>query len=242
MENNIYDFNNAIKQSSSIVFLGGAGVSTASGIPDFRGKNGLYITSTDENPEEKLSTEYFESNPEGFYDYYRKNFSIHDIQPNIIHEKLAKLEEKGKLKAIITQNIDGLHQKAGSKNVLELHGTDRECECTKCGKHFDTSAISLCETGVPVCDKCGGIIKPCLVLYGDALDIDILSDARNYVSNADMLIVAGTSLKVYPAAGLINYFDGKVLAILNNTMTPYDRRADIVLRSDLVDIFSAIKV
>lgn len=222
-----------IEKSSNIVFFGGAGVSTESNIPDFRSESGLYHAKQayGYSPEEMLSHDFYMNNNEMFYKYYKENLIYENAQPNKAHLALAKLEAEGKLKAVITQNIDGLHQKAGSNTVYELHGSVLRNYCEKCGKPYDLSYImdeENCKNGVPYC-SCGGRIKPDVVLYGEMLDENCISGAVAAIQRADTLIIGGTSLAVYPAAGLINYFGGDTLVLINKTKTPYDDRADLVI-------------
>jgi len=223
-----------INASNNIVFFGGAGVSTESNIPDFRSANGLYSEQTGKEytPEEMLSHDFFMSHTEEFFDYYKNKLIYKDAQPNYAHLALAKLEQMGKLKAVITQNIDGLHQKAGSKEVLELHGSVYRNYCMDCNKFFTLDYI-LEAAGVPKCDQCGGIVKPDVVLYGESLDMNLLNKAIWYIEQAEVLIVAGTSLMVYPAAGLIRYFRGKNLVLINKTPTPYDHWANLVINDSI---------
>lgn len=223
-----------LDKSEKIVFFGGAGVSTESNIPDFRSEEGLYSAQKayGRSPEEMLSHTFFMNNTEIFYDYYKSNLIYKDAQPNNAHKALAKLEEQGKLTAVVTQNIDGLHQLAGSKTVYELHGSVLKNICMKCGKNFDLDYMldeSNCENRVPKCDKCGGIVKPDVVLYEEALDESQIMGAVNAIAQADTLIVGGTSLVVYPAAGLIQYFRGKNLVLINKSKTQYDSQADLVI-------------
>ncbi|MGF6376003.1 NAD-dependent deacetylase [Clostridiales Family XIII bacterium PM5-7] len=222
-----------IDESENIVFFGGAGVSTESNIPDFRSEQGLYHAKQTYgySPEEMLSHSFFVNHSKLFFQYYKENMIYVDAMPNDAHLTLAKLEESGKLKAIVTQNIDGLHQKAGSKNVYELHGSVLRNYCTKCGAFFDVHDImeeSRCKEGIPYC-SCGGIIKPDVVLYEESLDDQVIGGAVDAISKADTMIIGGTSLVVYPAAGLINYFEGKHLVLINKSQTPYDGRADLVV-------------
>ncbi len=229
-----------IDNSNYIVFFGGAGVSTESGIKDFRGKNGLYKEKKylSKSPEYMLSNICLFKEPELFFDYYRDNLDCSNIKPNITHYYLTKLEDKKKLKAIITQNIDGLHQKAGSKNVLELHGTTAKNYCIKCKKEYPKDYI-FNSKGIPKCD-CGGIVRPNVVLYGEMLPEEY-NQAIKYISNADLLIVAGTSLTVQPASGLVSLFNGKHLVIINDSKTPYDYLAELVINDSLGNIFSKLK-
>ena len=214
-----------IDQYDNIVFFGGAGVSTESGIPDFRSQDGLYNQKYDYPPETILSHTFFMGHPEEFYRFYQDKMLCDTAKPNAAHLKLAELEEAGKLKAVITQNIDNLHQMAGSKHVLELHGSVYRNYCMKCGKSYDAEYMLHAE-GVPTC-SCGGRIKPDVVLYEDALNQQTLEDAVFYISHADVLIIGGTSLAVYPAAGLIDYYRGNKLVLINKSTTPMDGRADL---------------
>lgn len=232
---------NILSSSDNIVFFGGAGVSTESNIPDFRSANGLYSEQSGQSrfsPEEMLSHSFFMNYTEDFYDYYKNKMIYKEAKPNGAHLALAKLEQKGKLKAIITQNIDGLHQMAGSKEVLELHGSVHRNHCMKCSKFFDLDYV-LNSEGVPRCDECGGIVKPDVVLYEESLDMDIMSKAIWYIKNAEVLIVAGTSLTVYPAAGLIQYFSGKHLVLINKTSTPYDNMASLYINENVGEALEA---
>lgn len=236
----IRELREIINESNNIVFFGGAGVSTASGLKDFRSKDGLYNEKNNllnVSPEFMLSVSCFYSFTKEFYKYYKANMNSLNVKPNIVHEYLAKLEQLGKLKAIITQNIDGLHQKAGSKNVLELHGTIYKNHCIKCGKEYSTEYVFNSED-IPRCE-CGSIIKPNVVLYGEMLPEDFVL-AEKYISECDLLIVAGTSLIVEPAASLINYFRGKNLVIINNDETPYDKRATLIINEDLTNVFKLL--
>ncbi len=229
-----------IDASENIVFFGGAGVSTESGIPDFRSVDGLYNQKYDFPPEEILSHTFFVTNTEYFYKFYRDKMLALDAQPNAAHKKLAELEKAGKLKAVVTQNIDGLHQKAGSKNVFELHGSVHRNYCRKCGKFYDAEYIKNSE-GIPECE-CGGIIKPDVVLYEEGLDNDVINGALAAISSADCLIVAGTSLNVYPAAGFIRYFSGKYFVLINRDATPADKNADLVIHDKVGETLSKIEV
>ena len=228
-----------VANSDNIVFFGGAGVSTESGIPDFRSVDGLYNQKYDYPPETILSRTFFERNPEAFYRFYRDKLVIRGAKPNDAHIRLAELEAEGKLKAIITQNIDGLHQAAGSKNVLELHGSVSRCQCSKCKKPYPVSRINEGE-GVPRCDSCGGVLEPDVVLYEDALDNGVLSAAVHFIRQADLLIVGGTSLVVYPAAGLIDYNRGHKLVLINRDATPQDRAAALIVRENIAEVFRQI--
>ena len=222
-----------IDQSEKIVFFGGAGVSTESGIPDFRGVDGLYRQKYDYPPETILSHEFFFSHTEEFYRFYRDKMLCLDAQPNPAHLALARLEREGKLTAVVTQNIDGLHQRAGSRQVFELHGSVLRNHCTRCGRAFGVEAITDC-TGVPRC-PCGGVIKPDVVLYGENLDDAVVSGAVAAIAACDLLIIGGTSLSVWPAAGLIDYCHGKI-ALINRTPTSADRRADLLLHGAIGEI------
>ena len=224
-----------IKESDNVVFFGGAGVSTESGIPDFRSVDGLYNQQYDYPPETIISHSFYRKNPEEFYRFYKNKMLFPDAQPNAAHKALAKLEQQGKVRAVITQNIDGLHQAAGSKAVLELHGSVHRNYCTRCGKFFGLSDI-LGMNGVPRCE-CGGIIKPDVVLYEEGLDQETLQKAVRYIQNAEILIIGGTSLTVYPAAGLIDYYRGKKLVLINKTATPMDERADLMISAPIGEVF-----
>ena len=230
-----------IDESSRIVFFGGAGVSTESGIPDFRSVDGLYNQQYKYPPETILSHTFYEAQPEEFFRFYRNKMLFPHAQPNAAHKKLAELEAAGKLTAVVTQNIDGLHQKAGSRNVLELHGSVLRNHCEKCGKFFSLEDV-LASSGVPRCDQCGGRVKPDVVLYEEALDEQVLTAALNAIQKADMLIIGGTSLAVYPAAGLIRYYRGKKLTLINKSPTPYDREADLVINAPIGEVLGAIQV
>lgn len=238
MENRIQELKNLIEKSNNIVFFGGAGVSTESGIPDFRSKDGLYNQKYKYPPEEILSHTFFMNQTGEFYEFYREKLNSLKYQPNITHLKLTELENQGKLKAIITQNIDGLHQKAGSKNVLELHGSVLRNYCMECGKFYDAKFI-FNSKGIPRCD-CGGTVKPDVVLYEESLNDEILGNSVRAIQNADLMIVAGTSLTVYPASGLINYFRGQNLVLINRDVTPYDGRANLVINESLGKIFEKL--
>ena len=227
-----------VKESNNIVFFGGAGVSTESGIPDFRSVDGLYHQQYDYPPETILSHTFYRRMPEEFYRFYRAKMLCLDAKPNAAHLKLAQWEREGKLKAVVTQNIDGLHQAAGSKVVLELHGSVLRNYCEKCGKFYDAQYI-LHSDGVPVCE-CGGSIKPDVVLYEEGLDQKTLTDSIRYISEADVLIVGGTSLAVYPAAGLLDYYKGNKLVLVNKTPTPKDSMADLIVQGSIGEIFSQL--
>ena len=231
-----------IDQSSNIVFFGGAGVSTESGIPDFRSENGIFksLEKYGDTPENLVSHTYYLDHTEEFFKYYKENLIFKDAEPNPAHIALANLEKNNKLKAVVTQNIDGLHQKAGSKEVLELHGSIHRNYCQICGKKYSLNHILESE-GIPRCE-CGGIVKPAVVLYEEPLNNAVLSFAVDYISNADTLIIGGTSLAVYPAAGLIDYFNGENLVLINKSKTPYDHLATIVINDAIGEIFSQIKI
>ena len=228
-----------LRDSNNIVFFGGAGVSTASGIPDFRSANGLYNQKYRRtlSPEEMVSHSFFERDPEDFFAFYKEKLIYPDAEPNGCHIALAKLEEMGKLKAVVTQNIDGLHQKAGSKVVYELHGSVLRNYCTRCHRFFDENFILQSE-GVPKCPSCGAVVKPDVVLYEEMLDEDVISKAVRAISKADVLIIGGTSLIVYPAAGFIRYFKGRKLVVINKSETGADSWADLVLHEDIAAVMS----
>lgn len=227
-----------IDESENTVFFGGAGVSTESGIPDFRSADGLYSMKYDYPPEEIISHDFFIRNTKLFFDFYREKMLFPDAKPSAAHLFLARLEKEGKLKAVVTQNIDGLHQAAGSRNVLELHGSVWRNHCVKCGKFFGLEAIKN-STGVPRCE-CGGVIKPDVVLYGESLESDVIDKSLAAISKADTLIIGGTSLVVYPAAGFVGYFKGKNLVIVNKSSTYADSRATLVLNEPIGEVFSAL--
>lgn len=228
-----------IKTSQKIVFFGGAGVSTASDIPDFRSSNGLYSKKLNRHftPEQAVSHSFFRDYPEDFYDFYKKYLVYPHAKPNACHKALAKLEEMGKLSAIVTQNIDGLHQAAGSKKVYELHGSVLRNYCMQCHKFYGADDV-MAQSGVPKCEKCGGIVKPDVVLYEEGLDDEVVTGAIRAIMQADTLIIGGTSLVVYPAAGLIDYFNGKHLVLINQTITPADERADLVIHDDIAKVMA----
>lgn len=228
-----------IDNSDNIVFFGGAGVSTESGIPDFRSVDGLYNQQYDYPPETILSHTFFRRNTEEFYRFYRAKMLALDAKPNAAHKKLAKWEQEGKLKAVVTQNIDGLHQAAGSKMVYELHGSVHRNYCQKCGAFYDARYM-LESKGIPKCEKCGGIIKPDVVLYEEGLDDATMRGAIRAISQADVLIIGGTSLTVYPAAGLIDYYNGNKLVLINKSVTPMDSRADLLVQGPIGEIFSQL--
>jgi len=235
---NIETLKSWLAESRHTVFLGGAGVSTASGIPDFRSAHGLYTQKKQGlSYEEMLSHPYFVQHTGEFYDFLRKVMLYPDAQPNPAHYALARLEQEGKLEAVITQNIDGLHQLAGSKNVLELHGNENRYFCQDCGRAYDMSIV-VGSTGIPRC-QCGGTLKPDVVLYGESLDQRLLRQAVDYAENAELMVVAGTSLVVYPVAGLVGYLSPQArLVILNRDPTPYDSRADMLFREDLTEVLA----
>ena len=227
-----------IEESSNIVFFGGAGVSTESGIPDFRSVDGLYNQKYKYPPETIISHSFFERDPEEFYRFYRDKLIIKGAKPNAAHLRLAELERQGKLKAVITQNIDGLHQLAGSRNVLELHGSTLRNYCLRCGRTYGVEAIENC-TGVPKC-TCGGTIRPDVVLYEEGLDSEILQKSVRAIAEADVLIVGGTSLVVYPAPGLINYYRGNKLVLINKSPTAYDSQANLLISEKIGEVFSQV--
>ncbi len=232
-----------IEESNKIVFFGGAGVSTESGIKDFRSVDGLYHMKFQYPPETMLSHSFYESHTEEFYDFYRNQLMPpQEIQPNSAHLRLAELEKEGKLLAVVTQNVDGLHEKAGSKKIYNLHGSIYRNRCVRCGKRYDgldgAEKIRNAD-GIPRCD-CGGIIKPDVVLYEEGLDQDTIEGAVRAISQADMLIIGGTSLTVYPAAGLIRYYRGNRLVLINRDETPYDSQADLVIRDPIGQVFSQV--
>ena len=241
MNNEIAELKQIIEDSDNIVFFGGAGVSTESNIPDFRSENGIYnaVNQYGYPPETMLSHTFFKTHPDIFFDYLRKTLIYPDAKPNNAHIGLAKLEKIGKLKAVVTQNIDNLHQMAGSKTVYELHGTLYRNYCVKCHKQFDIDYIMNSE-GIPHCDKCGGIVRPDVVLYEEALDEMVIKQSISQIQQADLLIVGGTSLAVYPAASFIQYFCGERLVMINRSATSLDIKADLVLQENLGDIFSQI--
>lgn len=227
-----------LEKSKKVVFFGGAGVSTESNIPDFRSESGLYKAMNEYgySPEHMLSRTFFMNHTEKFFDYYKNNLVYTDAQPNKAHIALAQLEQEGKLTAVVTQNIDGLHQKAGSRKVYELHGSILRNTCMECGEKYDLDYImdeKNCDHGIPACRKCGGTVKPDVVLYEEPLDDSVVMGAVNAISAADTLIVGGTSLVVYPAAGLINYFNGKNLILINKSETGYDSKATLVINDSI---------
>lgn len=238
LEDGLRRFSEIIRGSDNVVFFGGAGVSTESGIPDFRSADGIYRQSCKYSPEEILSRDFFTSHPEEFFEFYRKSLCFPSVKPNAAHYKLAELEKVGKLKAVITQNIDGLHSKAGSKNVLELHGSLLRNYCMRCGRFYDFNFVYSSKK-IPKCE-CGGIIKPDVVLYGEQLDADVTARAVKAISDADVLIVAGTSLSVYPAAGFIGYFRGRSLIFINRDPTRRDGEFSLVIRAKVGEVLSSL--
>lgn len=246
MENQIQQLQEYIDNANNIVFFGGAGVSTESGIPDFRSVDGLYNQKWDYPPEEILSADFFRTNPKEFYRFYREKILISGIKPNAAHLKLAELEAAGKLKAVITQNIDGLHQAAGSKNVLELHGSTLRNHCPRCNAFYDFDYIVSHKdsNGLPLCStpSCGAVIKPDVVLYGENLDEGVISKTLQALQSADLLIIGGTSLTVYPAAGFIRSFTGDKLVLINKGETPNDSLADLVIHDSIGKVLGQIKV
>ena len=239
MDEKILTLKKWIGESDNVVFFGGAGVSTESGIPDLRSVDGLYNQKWKYPPETILSHSFFERNPEEYYRFHREKLVIEGVKPNRAHLRLAELEKEGKLRAVVTQNIDGLHQAAGCRNVLELHGSVLRNYCENCGKAFDVQYVKDAP-GVPVCDACGGRVKPDVVLYEESLDYDVLEAAVNYIANADMLLIGGTSLVVYPAAGLVRYYNGHKLVLVNKSGTSVDDRADLVIHDAIGKVFSQI--
>lgn len=230
-----------IKDTDNIVFFGGAGVSTESGIPDFRSVDGLYHQEYDYPPETILSHSFYISRPSEFYRFYRKKMLCLTAKPNAAHKKLAELEKAGKLKAVITQNIDGLHQAAGSKKVFELHGSVHRNYCMSCGKFFDMGYI-LNSKDSPLCDSCGEMVKPDVVLYEEGLNDETIQSSISHIAQADMLIIGGTSLAVYPAAGLVDYYRGNKLVLINNSTTPLDKRANLRIEGKIGEVLSRIQL
>lgn len=241
MDEKIKTLQQWIDESRAIVFFGGAGVSTESGIPDFRSVDGLYSQKYDQPPESILSHTYFVGHTGDFYRFYRDKMLCLDAKPNAAHQKLAQLERAGRLKAVVTQNIDGLHQMAGSQVVYELHGSVHRNYCTKCRAFYGADFIQTGE-GVPLCPVCGGLVKPDVVLYEEGLDQDTVEGAVRAIARADVLIVGGTSLVVYPAAGLIDYYQGRKLVLINRDPTPYDGRADLVIHDSIGKVLGGIEV
>lgn len=245
LEEKIENFQKIYDNADSIVFFGGAGVSTESGIPDFRSQDGLYSQQWKYPPETIISRSFFDANPVEFYRFYREKLIIKNIEPNTAHFQLAKIEEKGKLKAVVTQNIDGLHQKAGSKNVFELHGSTLRNFCMDCGAEYGIDFIAESENSpdkLPRCAKCGGLVKPDVVLYEESLDQNVINGAVNAIKNADTLIIGGTSLVVYPAAGLIDYFSGKNIVLINKSATAGDARANLVIHESIGKVLGMLKI
>ena len=239
MNEKIKKLKEIIDGTDNLVFFGGAGVSTESGIPDFRSTDGLYSQKYDFPPETIVSHTFFMKRNKDFFDFYKDKMMALDAKPNAAHYKLAEWEAQGKCRAVVTQNIDGLHQMAGSKNVLELHGSIHRNYCMRCGKFFDAAYVKNSE-GAPKCDECGGLIKPDVVLYEEGLNEDILEEAIYQISNCDTLIVGGTSLTVYPASGLIRYYSGNNLILINKDATPFDNVANLVIKDSLGNIFKNI--
>ncbi|MCI5569922.1 MAG: NAD-dependent protein deacylase [Lachnospiraceae bacterium] len=237
----IRELQKIIDDHDNIVFFGGAGVSTESGIPDFRSVDGLYNQKYDYPPETMLSHSFFVSHTEEFFRFYKDKVLALDAKPNAAHYKLAEMEAAGKLKAVVTQNIDGLHQAAGSKTVFELHGSVHRNYCTRCGKFFDARYVADSDNA-PHCDECGGLVKPDVVLYEEGLDSRTISGAVNAIRNADVIIVGGTSLVVYPAAGLLDYFGGDKVVLINKGSTDRDRMADLVIKEPIGEVLSKISV
>lgn len=235
----IQELKKIVETYDNIVFFGGAGVSTESGIPDFRSVDGLYNQQYDYPPETILSHTFYRKNPKEFYRFYRNKMIFRDAKPNAAHKALAALEAAGKVRAVITQNIDGLHQAAGSKVVLELHGSVLRNYCEQCGAFYDLDFIANSE-GVPKCRACGGSVKPDVVLYEEGLNQKTINDAVRYIHEADVLIIGGTSLAVYPAAGLIDYFKGEKLVVINKSSTPRDSFADLLINAPIGEVFTAI--
>ena len=235
---NLQQLKRWISESKSAVFFGGAGVSTESGIPDFRSVDGLYSQKFDYPPETIISHSFFERKPEYFFRFYREKMLPLGFEPNVTHKVLARLETEGHLAAVVTQNIDGLHQKAGSQRVYELHGSILRNYCVKCGKFYPAAFVKACD-GIPYCD-CGGIVKPDVVLYEEGLNDRTVEGALDAISRADLLLVAGTSLTVYPAAGFLRYYRGNRLVLINRDPTPYDDRADLVIHDSLGKVLSQL--
>lgn len=236
--NKIEALKEMIMESDNVVFFGGAGVSTESGIPDFRSVDGLYNQKYKYPPERIISHSYYQQYPEEFYEFYKDKMIFRDAKPNAAHTRLAELEQEGHVRAVITQNIDGLHQLAGSKEVLELHGSIHRNYCQRCHKFYDLDYI-VTSKGVPHCE-CGGIIKPDVVLYEEGLDPETMQKAMYYISRAEVLIIGGTSLVVYPAAGMIDYFRGKHLVVINKAPTPRDQQADLLIQDSIGTVFSGL--
>lgn len=240
-EDEVREFQEIVSKSDNIVFFGGAGVSTESGIPDFRSVDGLYNQQYDYPPEAIISHSFYRAKPEEFFRFYKNKMLFPNAVPNTAHLKLARLEGMGKVKAVITQNIDGLHQAAGSRAVLELHGSVLRNHCEGCNTPYELKYVVEAQ-GVPRCKKCGGIVKPDVVLYEESLDSQTLEDAVAFIRSADVLIIGGTSLAVYPAAGLIDYFRGNKLIVINKSATPRDREADLCLQAPIGEVFGALNL
>lgn len=228
-----------VESTDNIVFFGGAGVSTESGIPDFRSQDGLYNQKYKYPPEQIVSHTFLTKKPQEFFEFYKDRMIYQNAKPNKAHLKLAQWEKEGKLKAVITQNIDGLHQAAGSKNVLELHGSTLRNYCLKCGRRYDIDYVINSKETIPYCE-CGGMVRPDVVLYEEGLDMDVIESAVSYIKNADVLIIGGTSLAVYPAAGLIDYYTGDKLVVVNKSATPRDSQADLVVQGSIGEIFDQL--
>lgn len=238
MQKELQQLKEWIEESDNLVFFGGAGVSTESGIPDFRSEDGLYHQQYQYPPETIISHSFYQREPEEFYRFYKDRMIFRDAKPNVAHLALAKLEQQGKLKAVITQNIDGLHQAAGSWEVLELHGSIHRNYCTRCGRFYGLEAVMHAD-GVPRCE-CGGIVKPDVVLYEEGLDMETMNKSVSYIRETDVLIVGGTSLVVYPAAGLIDYYRGRKLVLINQSATAVDGRADLVINGKIGEVLSQV--
>ena len=241
MDNKLDIFKSMIEKSNNIVFFGGAGVSTESGIKDFRSIDGLYNQKYDYPPETILSHSFFIHYTEEFYKFYKDKLNCLDAEPNVTHKVLAKLEEEGKLKSVITQNIDGLHQKAGNKNVFELHGSIHRNYCMKCHKFYGPEKVFNTDHPIPICDECGGIVKPDVVLYEESLNEDTIQRSISAIMTCDVLVVIGTSLSVYPAAGFVRYFRGEYIIVINKQPTPYDNQADLLFNEDVVEVIKKIQ-
>lgn len=239
MDDKIRKLKEIVDNTDNLVFFGGAGVSTESGIPDFRSTDGLYNMKYKYPPETIVSHTFFVRKTEDFYEFYKDKMMALDAKPNKAHYKLAEWEKEGKCRAVVTQNIDGLHQMAGSKKVLELHGSIHRNYCTKCGKFFDAAYVKNSD-GVPRCDECGGLVKPDVVLYEESLDSQTISDAVYAIAHADVLIIGGTSLAVYPAAGMIDYFRGSHLVLINRSSTPRDSQANLIINDSIGEVFGQL--
>lgn len=239
MDDKIRKLKEIVDNTDNLVFFGGAGVSTESGIPDFRSTDGLYNMKYKYPPETIVSHTFFVRKTEDFYEFYKDKMMALDAKPNKAHYKLAEWEKEGKCRAVVTQNIDGLHQMAGSRKVLELHGSIHRNYCTKCGKFFDAAYVKNSD-GVPRCDECGGLVKPDVVLYEESLDSQTISDAVYAIAHADVLIIGGTSLAVYPAAGMIDYFRGSHLVLINRSSTPRDSQADLIINDSIGEVFGQL--